>query len=828
VGVFDALTHGAQSVHDIAKSVNFLERRFQPVQKLRLPYVFGLMKILRPFDAISARSVYLLGKFPPKTKLKRRTNKGRELHIYTEVLSMEPGVETYAIVTSIRVVLIKLKRDSNNNVAPTFGWEVDLSSADTTSSQKEVNMQGHTISSRVSDHGHNGVALTITKCEEDIPTSKKIKRESRMNRENTPRTVNPSSGFSSQSVSLNEGDEELDESGGDLGSDFFQQDSNSSGAKQLTDSVTTGVTTKGNKTLEWFTVLAEYQHRQQLTRLHNVLSCIVGDYGAVISDRIYAQNNTSNNTNGTTTFGIYNFESGLPDGRAAQLSNTKVIASLENLHWMEHNLVHRISGLSSSSRKQRALAKIRLAWDYSNDIKASMNLGGPDWLIEARAKAMAVPRQEEQHSDHDDAGMYPYCETSPMLEVFTGFEYNGSNSANGSQGVSAGMLAPRIDGYGSNYDEARSDPHSFSAGNRMAPSEDGLNVNSFEAVDASKHTMSSSEGGSQSFNRRNMAAASSNTRESKDNWIDANNDIFHSTAMGVASVDSIRSNEGRKIEPNNNTNQATNGNGDGNGDGDGDDAEEDIDRDCDYNMLVQDFHSPINGRMNDIGQVEIFDHDQHQLQQQQRPPPLVSLYVTDTEPTAGLSTLDDKRTNVDSRIDRLEGVMEQLVLLNAAQAQRDAAAVVATRAASSDSQHSAMSNNNSAASAHEIADTLKQELVVIRGQIEQRAKDDESLRQEISMLRNQLADRRQNAYATGGNTEGLVNNNNNDNRRRPPPVNTRLFGNTINPIRGLFRPRNNRKQPPQHRRGNNGNDDTRNEDNSDGNNDHSFTNNIQE
>lgn len=91
VGVFDALTHGSQSVHDIAKSVNFLERRFHPVQKLRLPYVFGLMNILPPFNAISSRSIYLLDMFPPKKKLKRRLNKGRELHIHSEVLLMEPG-----------------------------------------------------------------------------------------------------------------------------------------------------------------------------------------------------------------------------------------------------------------------------------------------------------------------------------------------------------------------------------------------------------------------------------------------------------------------------------------------------------------------------------------------------------------------------------------------------------------------------------------------------------------------------------------------------------------------------------------------------------------
>merc|ERR1712194_698577 len=99
------------SVHDIAKSANFMERRFHPVQKLRLPYVFGLKNILPPFNAISSRSIYLLNLFPPKTKLKRqRLNKGRELHnrelhVHSEVLLMEPGVETFAIVTSIRVVL---------------------------------------------------------------------------------------------------------------------------------------------------------------------------------------------------------------------------------------------------------------------------------------------------------------------------------------------------------------------------------------------------------------------------------------------------------------------------------------------------------------------------------------------------------------------------------------------------------------------------------------------------------------------------------------------------------------------------------------------------
>ena len=113
--MFDAFTHVSQTVHDLAKSVNVLERRYQPALKLRLPYVFGPMNMLCPFfDSVSARSLYLLSIFSPRTKLKRRIHMGKEIHVHSEALKMEPRVEIYAIVTTIRVVLIKVRRESNN------------------------------------------------------------------------------------------------------------------------------------------------------------------------------------------------------------------------------------------------------------------------------------------------------------------------------------------------------------------------------------------------------------------------------------------------------------------------------------------------------------------------------------------------------------------------------------------------------------------------------------------------------------------------------------------------------------------------------------------
>lgn len=703
VGVLDAMTHGSQSLHDIAKTVNFLERRYQPVLKFRLPHVFGLMKILTPFDAISARSVYLLGLFPPKIKLKRRVDKGRELHIHSEVLNMEPGVQTYAIATNIRIVLIKLKRDATSSLAPIFCWEVELTS-------------DAIISSQISDHGHNGVAVTITKAAAWVPpqTGKLSKKVSEM----TMKTRKSSAAFSLASQAAE--DDEEDEGVGELGENLesIQMTTNSLSGKPLSESLSVGVTKKGNKTLEWYTVLAEYPQRKQLTRLHNVISCIVGDFDAIVDDG--AQTQAISNSIGTTSFGIFNFEKGLPDGTAAKISNTKVVASLENLFWLESKLVQRIDNISSPDRKQRALNKVRNSWDFSNDMKASENLGGPEWLVVARAKAMYIRKGVDE------------------------IEYESSFSSNSRE--TGEMLEQRR-----MFPDENSVPRSMPSGNPFDSSVVfGASGQGNDSGVRSPRNINASIEGQQS------SMTSNSTRERRKSIV--NSRSLNDTA---SCTDTDRRPPVISIEQ---SHQELNDGGNvGSSQGN--------------HEIEQVFYSPINGMMPDSRLVQTFSEDRRQL-------PVPSLYVPvaaessnqDISPSSANTsrhsrTITATASSVESsRIDRLEGVMEQLLILNAAAQARREAAESEVRGTSSD-----------LSKVHERADNLKQELVEIREKMEERAREDEALRQEIGMLRGQLAEKRSAGpgFDTGARSVGSSN-------RRPPAISTQFL--KTNPIRGLFNP----------------------------------------
>ena len=639
VGVLDMMTHGSQSIHDIAKTVNFLERRRQPVLKLRLPHVFGPMKILTPFDAISARSVYLLELFPPNTKLKRKVDKEQELHVHSEVLHMEPGVETYAIVTNIRVLLIKLRRGTAVSLVPIFGWEAELASE-------------ATVSSQISDHGHNGVALTITTSSIGLqPQTGRLSKKARK-------------GLTASSHSFDvdlEGKVE-DEGTGELGDDFqlIHPSANQSSSKPLTDPLSAGVTKTGNKILEWYTVLAEYQQRNQLTRLHNVISCIIGDYDSVIVEN--PQYQSSFHTNDALSFGIFNFEKGLPDGSEAKLSNTQVVAALENLYWLESKVAQRINKMSSPDRKQRALNKLQNSWDFSSDTKASENIGGPDWLILARARAMST-RSEEKDSENDIS-------------------------------LSNEMIGDNVD------------KHFFPEKNPPLRSGSPANLGASMLSDVS-------------------------AAQSSINLVQQSADEFHDEIVNAVSTRNDRA-------------------------------------------ITEEFFSPING-------VEL-DTDAHDQ------PPVPSLYVPTTqEPDQGASPSREwqSRTapntiSMDStRLDRLEGVMEQLLILNATQAQRDAVSSEA-RTSLPDVAH-----------ASNITDTLMRELTEIREKMESRAREDQVLRQEIGMLRDQLAEKRfTESRSDAGSTPVSVN------IRRPPPISTQFL--KTNPMRGIFK---NRKKNKKQRQG---------------------------
>ena len=679
VGVLDMMTHGSQSIHDIAKTANFLERRRQPILKLRLPHVFGPMKILTPFDAISARSVYLLGLYPPKTKLKHRLDKIRELHIHSEILNMEPGVETYAIATNIRVVLIKLRHGTSNSLAPFFGWEAELAS-------------GASISSRISDHGHNGVALTITTSTDWVPpqTGKLSKKVSEM----TMKTRKASTASSQSFVQDIEGNID-DEEAGELGDNFqsIHVTSNSTLAKPLSESLSAGVTKKGNRTLEWFTVLAEYQQRNQLTRLHNVISCIIGDFDSIISDGTQGQ--ASPDVNGKIISGIYNFQKGLPDGRALKISNTKVVASLENLYWFESKLAHRIDRISSPDRKQRALNRVHDSWDFSNEIKASENIGGPEWLIIARANAMCI-RKEFKESEND------VNKGDRMLDGHT------------------------------------KDKHFFPETN-PGPSYLSENQN------GSSHKL-----GASTLSEMSGALASANV-----NAVSSNQ---HQSVTSI-SINSIEQSEVDFKDEDCNTGSSQNS-----------------------HAIAEDFYSPINGVIINSRQGEVLSDDRHQ-------PPVSSLSIPATQQsnqggTSSSTNASHSRTVTatasleSSRIDRLEGVMEQLMLLNAAQARRE---VVMSEA---------RATHPNAAKVNNLTDTLMHELTEIREKMEHRARQDEVLRQEIGMLRDQLAEKRSDGPGIDSGDRET-----NRNVRRPPSINTQFL--KTNRLRGIFNNRKNKKQRSQ-------------------------------
>jgi regulator of replication initiation timing len=767
VGVFDAFTHASQTVHDLAKSVNVLERRYQPALKLRLPYVFGPMNILTPFDPVSAQSRYLLNIFPPRTKLKRRVHLGKEILVHSEVLSMEPGIQTYVIATTIRVLLIKLRRDNNNAIVPSFGWEVDLSSS-------------ARVSSTVSDHGHNGVALTITKRAQPEATKPKASRRNstrkeKQNLETTIRSTASSAANVSSMVSIgssefSEAEEEvfgLDDVGEDL---HTSRDSYGLEESKITTSLPETesgdatyqhvATTEQGEILEWYTVLAEYQFRKPLTRLSNAISCIVGDYDAVTTDRLRGGHRATR-AEGTVAFGIFNFEKGLPDGRSAMLSNMELVRDLESLSWMTQTLFERVRVVPSTRRKD-FLTRIRRNWGYSKDLEASVALGGPAWLIEQRARAMHISRgkQDGQSFDEDDrviqdvlnAEMDQGTVTSDIaLDLVKRMKEYDTGSSTIDTSKRDGFKERRsMDTEERNLEHsAPDDVHSITSENNILDQAEDDDIMSGQLTTSKRNGGESSEDKNEdttpSPHRRPLLRPSMHR--------DSDGDIFFSMRNLGSSFESDDSEED-----------------------DDDDDEEGADEykevDVAEAAMAQQYHLDHDTTVTDVSELA------HEVEEQQEPhsgtddindlkvratvsPVEVSSHSESQNPSMrsdgvllaarkketklkstpfrknaaarSVQSVDISETSdATSRIDRLESVMEQLVLLNASQMQQQ------QQMRQMDTSH----HSESSSAVHELADTLKQELKEIRSQIDVRAKEDEALRNEISLLRDQLEDRR--------------------------------------------------------------------------------------
>jgi hypothetical protein len=230
----------------------------------------------------------------------------------------------------------------------------------------EVSLVGSAIvSSRVSDHGHNGVALTLTL------------------------TKPPGDETASMDVPLAVvGDAELlDEPPQD--DDGVEHQLPKGGASGIGFGAGTGKdfdlgTARGNEgeLLEWYTVLAEYQYRQQLARLHNAICCLVGDFDAVMHDPSLGHKGSSD---GYTSFGLFHFQPESDTQESPATKKAKFIPLLENLQWVSPKTFEKYAD-KSPFEQESVLASLREKRD-SIEIESSEE-EPKGWLDRAFARAI--------------------------------------------------------------------------------------------------------------------------------------------------------------------------------------------------------------------------------------------------------------------------------------------------------------------------------------------------------------------------------------------------------------------------------------------------------
>jgi hypothetical protein len=273
VGFSDAFSHVMESILDIAKSVNLLELKSKfPVERFRLPNVFGPQKMLMPFNAADSRSAQLLLAHP----LEKKTKKGEEVIVASEALRRGIGIEHYIVVTQLRVVLFRLKVvDGQGFVTANLVWQVKLFD------------KGAIIASSLENRGHNGYILCIYRSSLrnfDDPSQHST------NRQGSPQTIYEDS-HNNQSVEF-----------------VVKKDGKSSNQtpKSLhplgSSSIRLGIPSTEGGNVNRFVVEGELNHRPQLSRIHNAICCICGDFDSIILEKYHDGNE------GITSFGPYIFE----------------------------------------------------------------------------------------------------------------------------------------------------------------------------------------------------------------------------------------------------------------------------------------------------------------------------------------------------------------------------------------------------------------------------------------------------------------------------------------------------------------------------------------
>lgn len=325
VGVLDAMAHFAGSIHDVAKMVNLLEKRLQPAVRLRLPYIFTVRNVLCPFNPINVRADAVLKTF--SLRQPRDDDILIENLVHVEVLPNN-GIDTYCIVTSRRILVVRVPKTTTGPRSPSLCWEVYL--------------ENH-VWSRIIDHGHSGVALNvIVPDNRSKPTSTPVSDSEIETKNDTTWTGRvPRLPSDTGAHSFDYGT--FEEAGGTLA--------------------------------EYFTVVAEYEYRSCLGRVHNAICCVVSQFDRIVNDPSFGY---PGNSEGFTSFGILTFEKQQgQEGNSVHKENGEDRSRRDLFPWLQVKLEEGIENCVQLSSET-----------YEDVLLSSKKLGGSPWLVKGRAKAI--------------------------------------------------------------------------------------------------------------------------------------------------------------------------------------------------------------------------------------------------------------------------------------------------------------------------------------------------------------------------------------------------------------------------------------------------------
>lgn len=290
VGFSDAFAHVMESVHDLAKDINVLEGKFRPNEKYRLPYIFGIERMLTPFNQVDSMSALLLRTHPIE---KKSDVKGDEVIITSEALQIPSGLDQYIIVTTKRVVLFKVKVvDGQGFVTVNLVWQALLG-------------EGARITSSLCDRGHNSSILCISRYYSEDAPKNDVHFAFDESEQVDPNVI---SLRNRSRIMFPRPETPRQHSGVPFRLRAWPFGSNDGVA------------------VSRFVVDGEFKQRPNLLRVHNAICCIAGDYESIIDEGY-----TNGRGEGVTVFGplLFEHESHAPE--EANLAH--LYTTLEHAAW---------------------------------------------------------------------------------------------------------------------------------------------------------------------------------------------------------------------------------------------------------------------------------------------------------------------------------------------------------------------------------------------------------------------------------------------------------------------------------------------------------------